>query len=178
MTARDQVFKKIQEVCKLASELFGVQIEDTLTIDIRNCGTSAGTAAYQRQNFGSVTRLTLTLNEQLVNDQDVYKLLEDTIPHEIAHLVCYLRPELGKNHDKGWKRVCIMLGGNGNRCHQYDLKKARRTRKAVYNIYGQETNIGLTVHKRIQAGRNYSIKKGGQRVRICPTQFTGKVKLV
>ncbi len=177
MAARTQVFNKIQEVCELASRIFGVDLAEKIVVDIRNCGRSAGIAGHQFQ-FGRTPKLTLTLNEQLVNDQDVYKLLEDTIPHEIAHLVCFLRPDLGKNHDKGWKRVCIMLGGNGSRCHQYDLKKARRTRKAVYDIFGQETNIGLTVHRRIQSGRSYSIKKGGQRVVICPTQFTGKVVLV
>jgi predicted SprT family Zn-dependent metalloprotease len=38
-----------------------------------------------------------------------------TVPHEIAHFVCFAK-KLGKNHDKGWKGVCIALGGCGRGC--------------------------------------------------------------
>lgn len=33
----------------------------------------------------------------------------------IAHFVCDIY-KLGKNHDKNWKKVCILLGGDGHRC--------------------------------------------------------------
>jgi predicted SprT family Zn-dependent metalloprotease len=35
-----------------------------------------------------------------------------TVPHEIAHFVCEAKG-LGKCHDKGWKKVCLELGGDG-----------------------------------------------------------------
>jgi hypothetical protein len=35
----------------------------------------------------------------------------ETIYHEVAHALCP-----GHNHDKLWKKVCIGLGGNGERC--------------------------------------------------------------
>jgi predicted SprT family Zn-dependent metalloprotease len=38
-----------------------------------------------------------------------------TVPHEIAHFVCEVK-KIGKNHDKGWKEVCVKLGGDGKRC--------------------------------------------------------------
>lgn len=179
MTPNQRVTARIKEVCRMANQLFRVDLKDLLTVEIRNCGTAAGKASCRRYG-NSVVDLTLILNAQLVNEQDVSKLLEDTIPHEIAHLVCYVRPELGKNHDRGWRRVCIMLGGSGDRCHRYDLEKARKTRKAVYNINGNPTHIGLTVHKRIQSGAAYTTvcQQSRQRVRISPTQFTGKVVAV
>ena len=176
MTPRQRVIARIKEVNQVASDLFGVDIADRLAIDIRNCGQAAGKASCRR--FGNqVTNLTIILNEQLVNEQHVNKLLKETIPHEMAHLVCFVRPDLGRNHNRGWQRVCVMLGGSGDRCHRYDLQKARRTRKAVYDINGRVMDIGLTIHKRIQSGRSYSYacQHSGWRVRISPNHFTGKV---
>ena len=178
MTARTRIIQRVKEVCSTAQSLFGVNLSN-IQIVIRNCGKAAGKASCLR--YGShVTDLTLILNSQLVNDQDASKLMEEVIPHEIAHLVCFVRPELGKNHNRGWSRVCIQLGGSGARCHRYDLAKARRTRKAVYDINGFIMDVGLTVHRKIQAGASYSYacQHSGRRVRISPDHFTGKVKLV
>jgi predicted SprT family Zn-dependent metalloprotease len=44
-------------------------------------------------------------------------MLEDTVPHEIAHFVCQVKG-LGKNHDEGWRKVCRELGGNGITCYK------------------------------------------------------------
>ena len=178
MTARSRIIQRVKEVCSTAQSLFGVNLS-IIQIVIRNCGKAAGKASCLR--YGSrVTDLKLILNSQLVNDDDASKLIEEVIPHEIAHLVCFVRPELGKNHNRGWSHVCIQLGGSGECCHRYDLNKARRTRKAVYDINGHVMDIGLTIHKRIQSGRSYSYacQHSGRRVRISPDHFTGKVKLV
>jgi predicted SprT family Zn-dependent metalloprotease len=42
-------------------------------------------------------------------------VLEDVIPHEVAHLVCMLRPQHGHSHahDEGWAKVARRLGGSG-----------------------------------------------------------------
>jgi predicted SprT family Zn-dependent metalloprotease len=38
--------------------------------------------------------------------------VKDSIIHEIAHALCP-----GENHNNVWKRKCIELGGNGQRCY-------------------------------------------------------------
>jgi len=43
------------------------------------------------------------------------KSIMDTIYHEVAHALC-----IGHNHDRVWKRKCIDLGGNGERCGSSD----------------------------------------------------------
>lgn len=178
MTARTQVIQRVKEVCRTAQSLFNVDLS-SIEIVIRNCGKAAGKASCRR--YGSrVSDLKLILNSQLVNECDASKLMEEVIPHEVAHLVCFIRPELGDNHNRGWSRVCIQLGGSGERCHRYDLDKARRTRKAVYDINGFMLDVGLTVHRKIQAGASYSYacQQTRRKVRISPDHFTGKVKMV
>lgn len=177
MTARTRIIQRVKEVCNTAQSLFGIDLSN-IQIVIRNCGKAAGKASCLRHG-SRVTDLKLILNSQLVNEHDASKLIEEVIPHEIAHLICFVRPTLGKNHNRGWSQVCIQLGGSGERCHRYDLETARRTRKAVYDINGFLLDVGLTVHRRIQSGASYSYAchDSGRRVKISPTHFTGKVVL-
>lgn len=177
LNMRNEIIGHVNECLERAKELFGFM--DHVYINFRNTGTTAGWASARRLGYGE-HEYSLTFNTQLLSDEHKDALITDTIPHEIAHLVCYAFPHLGKNHDKGWKRVCRMLGGNGERCHSLQLNRARRTRKAVYDIAGREVKIGMTVHKRIQEGRGYSIvpDNSTRRIRITPSHFTGKVVMV
>lgn len=179
MTARTQILEAVKNVCQKAQELYGVDLSEIRT-EIRNSGLRAGVASGRRAAGGGWASLKISLNAQLVNDADAHKLIDEVIPHELAHLVCFIRPELGRNHDRGWKRVCIALGGSGERCHTHELKKARRTRKAIYNIDGVPTDIGLTAHRRIQSGTaRYSMacRDTGRRTQIRREDFTGRVVL-
>ena len=162
---RKEAQHEIERVLGKARELFNF----TPSIETRfdNMGRIAGEA---RHRYG---RYTLRLNLQLLTPEYAHEAV-DTIAHEIAHLVCYFNPRLGKNHDAGWRRVCIMLGGSGSRTHELPLKKARRTRKAIYNVRGNELNLGLTKHKRLQAGkyRSFRHRRFGE---ILPEHFTGQI---
>lgn len=78
----------------------------------------------------------------------------DTIPHEVAHLVCFNRKELGSNHDHGWKRVCRELGGDDSRTHDYTLTPGKDVEKFKYTLQpsGREVYCGAKHHRSIQAG--------------------------
>lgn len=155
----------IKECLLKAKEMFG--FDEYVDVEFRNTGRTAGLAEYR---YGTYK---LVFNSQLLADDKVGELIADTVPHEIAHLVCYYRPTLGRNHDRGWQRVCLMLGGNGSRTHSMEVKKARRTRKALYNINSQTIEVGVAMHKKIQAGASYHLKSS--KTPIKPQDFTGKV---
>lgn len=157
--------KAIKDCLLLAKELFG--FDEHVAVTFRNTGRTAGWARLDATGYS------LVFNSQMLSDDLVGSLIEDTVPHEIAHLVCYSNRTLGNNHDRGWQRVCIRLGGNGKRTHSYGVKKARRTRKAIYNINGTEMEIGATVHKNIQKGKPYFMRSN--KAQIKPEYFTGKV---
>jgi SprT protein len=135
----------IQEVFNKAKELYGVDLDSTQVIFANLGRTSAGQAI--RENG----KLTLRINSQVPKE----RLLAEVIPHEVAHLVCYLRPELGKGHCDGWKSVCLALGGIGTRTISgLDLKPARGSRKFLYRTeYGNDAILTTIRHNKLQRGK-------------------------
>ena len=110
--------------------------------------------------------------------QDPDRFINDTIPHEIAHIVVNAL-RIGKGHDKTWKRVCTMLGGSGARCYNAEniTHKLIRHRKQ----YEYRATCGTVVmlsdvrHNRLQSGkREFKIVRTGGK--ILPENFTGVVK--
>jgi predicted SprT family Zn-dependent metalloprotease len=164
MSAKQLAHQEIRNTLDKAHTLFGYNMTPSVSFD--NMGRCAG------QAIRKGLRHYIRLNEQLLNNSEFHEELIDTIRHEIAHLVTYFNPSLGKGHNAGWKRVAAALGAKPERCHQLPLKKARRTRKAIYVVRDKEIPVGITVHKRIQSGRSYRLRGGGQ---IQPDHFTGKV---
>lgn len=80
------------------------------------------------------------------------EMVNDTIPHEVAHLVCFIKPHYGSNHDAGWKRVCRNLGGDDSRTHHLDVTPAKQKviTRYVYVVQGHTRVLGHKYHKLIQ----------------------------
>jgi len=115
-----------------------------------------GNAAGQAGKKGNA--LTLRFNVEAI-ELDWNDMFNDTIPHEVAHLVTYQKPGLGKNHNRGWQRVAIALGSTGNRTHELKLTPGRTSVKYKYVLpSGKELMLGAIRHKRIQNGHPYSTK--------------------
>lgn len=108
--------------------------------------------------------------------QDMERFLNDTVPHEVAHIVClYTRTDMG--HGATWKRVCRMLGGNAQRCYAGEgiQHKMVRTRKRYeYRATcGTLTMVSDVLHGKIQRGaRGYFL--ANTKGRILPEGFTGR----
>lgn len=93
-------------------------------------------------------------------------LLNNTVPHEVAHTVCQAFPQYGSNHDAGWKRVCVMLGGNGQRCYSAEdaPEAVAQLRPWVYmTTLGHQVRVTKIIHTKIQRGTSYLTKgnRGG-----------------
>lgn len=109
---------EVDRVLRLAESLYGVDLSRVVVRTAKR-GKVAGMASMRR----STGYMELNFNAAGIRDHWDY-LHDNTIPHEVAHLVTYLRPDLGNKHDHGWRRICLELGGNGNRCHSLPLKYA------------------------------------------------------
>lgn len=110
--------------------------------------------------------------------QDPDRFINNTIPHEIAHIVVNAL-RIGKGHDNTWKRVCNMLGGNSERCYSAENithKFARHRKQYEYRATcGTIIMLSDVRHNRLQSGKQSLkiIRTGGK---ILPENFTGLVK--
>ncbi|MNI23666.1 hypothetical protein D3C73_772610 [compost metagenome] len=100
----------------------------------------------------------------------------DTIPHEVAHLVCFNQKHLGKGHDYGWKRVCRALGGDDSRTHDYTLTPGKVTEKFNYTLAsGRVVQAGPKHHRLIQAGGQVFWRNPKEYARADQWEHYGKV---
>lgn len=157
---------QVSRVLAHAEKLYGVKISPTVSFNLR--GRVAGWAGC---TLCRVTRTAsnfrLRFNCELIEGKHFDDMVNNTVPHEIAHLVCYARPDLGSKHDAGWQRVCLALGGDGKRCHTYEvsLRGGGFTYRATC---GTLLTVSRQIHNKIQQGQSRVLKKTRGRVdRFC-----------
>jgi len=93
-------------------------------------------------------------------------LYNNTVPHEIAHLVCfYFR--LDRGHGRNWQWLCMQLGGNGERCHKEEVQYARGLTYYYTTRNGGVVAMSSVRHRRIQQGTVYRFKDGSAIDRAC-----------
>ena len=158
-----QVIERTREVLATAAARYNRPALEAAQIKFDLRGRATGQA---RQSGDSLwIRYNL---EALQLDPD--RLLRETIPHEVAHLVRFLRGGKG-GHGRSWLWLCRDLGGSGDRCHNVALTPARKTRKFAYRVPGYgELNIGAIRHKKIQRGVVYRVDGH----KIDSNHFTGE----
>ena len=153
--------EKTQAVLDLARQLYGVDIQPHVSFNLR--GRAAGIASCR---MCRITRrasdFKVRYNPHFIQGEHFQDMLDNTVPHEIAHLVTYMRPDLGHKHDAGWRRICLALGGNGLRCHAYDVPV---TNGFTYRAScGTLITVSKVIHNKIQMGQSRRLKKTGGRI--------------
>lgn len=151
--------KAINASLKRANELFGTDFSLlNVDVDFNIKGRCAG-RAYPLRYSACKTKYRLSFNMEAILKYN-QEMTKDTIPHEVAHLVCFAQPTRGSNHNAGWKRVCRALGGDDSRTHDMVLTKHREKQRVrfIYEVMGHEVVVGPVHHKRIQAGQEYTIR--------------------
>jgi predicted SprT family Zn-dependent metalloprotease len=162
MTPQEQVLEQCRVKIALAEQLYKVDLgKVTISFDLR--GNVAGCAAWKRR--GGVLSLYLKFNQDMLSREAFNHILKDTVPHEVAHLVCYVMPVLGRNHDAGWTRICIQLGGSGERCHREDVVYGTGITYEYVSHCGSKTlRVSQKLHAAITAGKFVTFNKGTVRI--------------
>ncbi|MCA1800535.1 MAG: SprT-like domain-containing protein, partial [Actinobacteria bacterium] len=180
-TAQKAIFAKVDECIAIAEAKFGITLpEIKVRIDLK--GKSSGVASCRKQLFSNtVVDCEVRFNrEHIAMGGATYdNLLNDTVAHEVAHIVCFAFPQLGRAHDKGWKQVCLALGGNGRRCYtEEDAPEAvAKQRPYVYTTTkGQEVRVTTRIHKKIQTGAAYIYRGMGSINQNCSFSYASSVK--
>ncbi len=106
--------QKVDECLQKARTKYGVTLANVdIRFDIRG-HRIAGQAGHRYGMF-------FLRFHPVACEQHLQEMLDEVVPHEVAHLVCYEKPLLGRKHNWGWKNVCIGLGGTGSRTHTLNL---------------------------------------------------------
>ena len=167
-----EVQAKVAELIARAEQLYKIKLP-AVPIRFDLTGRAAGIAGCMRNRWtGESSGFFLRFNRQHIQlgGQTWQHMIEDTVPHEVAHTVCQAFPQLGKNHDAGWKSVCIALGGNGKRTYSAEdaPEAVAAARPFVYiTTSGARCNVTPIIHRKIQGGKVYNARQGGQLTRSC-----------
>jgi SprT protein len=70
----------------------------------------------------------IDINPVLLNENVEY-VVNQTVPHEVAHIVAFMAYGRVKAHGWEWQRVMRLFGKTPNRCHQLDTETVRSLRK-------------------------------------------------
>lgn len=150
--AKQAILLQVKDYCEQAEILFGVKINPAVKFDLK--GTTAGQAVfkkgeyYLRFNLGAL---------QVEGGWD--HLYNDTVPHEVAHLVQRLHPDWPKSrkanpsHGIYWRRVMKAFQVEANRCHSLPLPKARQQRKWAYTCACMTHEVSTTLHNKMVKGQ-------------------------
>lgn len=172
----DQIIRKTNEVLDIAHALYGVRIQPTIRFNLT--GRVAGWACCERNRYtGQVFNPSLRFNRTLIAGAHFEDMRDETVPHEVAHLVCHHCPQLGRNHDAGWRRVCLALGGNGKTRHSYTVEHAAGSFVYV-TTSGRQVSLSHIRHKRVQEGGSYRFGDSGRIDRYCAWAPSGQTPMV
>lgn len=93
---------------------------------------------------------------------DPQRFINDTVPHEIAHIVCFYLG-VDKGHGKNWKAVCGYLGGSANRCYSsegIEHKMMHNRKQYQYRATcGTVIMVSDVMHNKIQRGQERRLIK-------------------
>lgn len=157
---------RTEELLKVAGERYGLDMSKVaIRFDLR--GRAAGMAGCQRDWHGNTSNHYLRFNVEMMARDGFKHVFEETVPHEIAHVVCYMNPKLGKDHDAGWKHVCRSLGGTGKTYHEQEVVYAKGNTFTYVTTRGHKVNLSQQRHNKIQRGHVYSVRGKGELNQFC-----------
>lgn len=162
MTHRAQIIASIHKYMDIARKMYPSANLPNPTISFKmKGGTRLGVARYGARTF-----------EIRINDQIAKKYLDDAIndtaPHEVAHLVAYKVHGRCQGHGPNWKRIMRQFGVAPNRCADksidtLEFKIFKAKTEYVYHCGNPscEHKVGPKVHRGLMFGSVYTCKLTG-----------------
>ena len=159
----NEVNSKLTSLATRANAIFGIELPHiTVKFDLR--GRSAGQAIRRGGEFS------VRFNRDMMLNESWDHIINETVPHELAHIVCFVNPNLGRNHDAGWNRVCRLLGGSGERCHKEVVTYAKGNTYIYTTSTGHTVSLSAIRHRKVQRGGYYICRERGRIDRNCQYQ--------
>jgi predicted SprT family Zn-dependent metalloprotease len=157
-TQMQQILDRCKEVVARASRTYGIDMSEVrISFDLK--GRAAGKAGGKRYG-GPGNEYFVKFNRDMLTREAFDHVLNNTVPHEYAHVICFMNPSLGKGHDRGWENVCLALGGSGATRHKEAVVFGKGTTYEYTTDRGQKVRLGDRQHRHVQGGGSYRFKFG------------------
>lgn len=147
----NEFIAKTLEVMQKANELYNLNIKLDVKVKVRG-SRIAGVA---ERKYGTYR---IRLNP-LFCQQHPEDMLNDTIPHEVAHIVCFAL-NCDDGHGKKWKEIAKSLGCSGERTHSLKIVDPNKTCYFAVFSNGEKIDIGATRYNRVMKGAKFRCKHG------------------
>lgn len=97
----------------------------------------------------------IKLNLQLLLDSRYTEdMLNDTVPHEVCHIVQRQLAPRSKAHGHEWQRLMYLIGLEPTRCHNYEVAPVRKhARPHRYECDCRVHMVTNLIHTKIQSGQ-------------------------
>ena len=167
-----QIKARCGEMVEKIKTLYGMDLSQVrISFDMR--GRAAGKAGGKGYSM-SGSSYYVKFNRDMLTREAFEHIIQDTVPHEYAHVVCYMDPTKGKNHDYGWTRVCRALGGTGARTHSEDVVFGKGITYEYTTDRGHKVRLNERRHQTVQRGIPLTYNKGKGTVRMgCTYSIVG-----
>lgn len=167
-----QIKARCREVIEKIQALYGMDLSQ-VRIGFNMRGKAAGKAGGRGYGLAA-SAYYVKFNSDMLTREAFEHVIQDTVPHEFAHVVCYMDPTKGKNHDHGWARVCQALGGSTNRTHSEAVVYGNGTTYEYTTDRGHKVRLSERRHQTVQRGVPLSYRKGLGTVRMgCAYSIVG-----
>lgn len=167
-----QIRARCGEMVEQIKALYGMDLSQVqVRFDLR--GGSAGKAGGRGYRLPG-SAYYVKFNRDMLTREAFEHVINDTVPHEYAHVVCFMDPSKGKNHDYGWQRVCRALGGGGARTHREDVVYGKGVTYEYITDRGHKVRLSEKRHRYVQGGGRLSYKRGmGVVTQMCAHSIVG-----
>lgn len=106
----------------------------------------------------------LNFNRTIMKDN--WDKFDQTVIHEVAHHCCGLMYGKQVGHGRCWKVMMWFFGAEPERCHSYDVTRARTVKTYKYSCGCGEHDVSSIRHKRIiESGKKYHCTKCKQTIK-------------
>jgi len=167
-----QIRARCGEMVEKIRALYGMDLSQVrISFDLR--GRSAGKAGGRGYRLPG-NAYYVKFNRDMLTREAFEHMIQDTVPHEYAHVVCFMDPNKGKNHDYGWARVCRELGGSGARTHSEEVVYGKGVTYEYITDRGHKVRLSEKRHRYVQTGGRLTYRKGmGVVTQLCAHSIVG-----
>ena len=164
---KQEIITKVQQCIARGNELYGITLPNLgIRFDLK--GRAAGMACKRGSQYY------LRFNTDMMTREAWDHIINNTVPHEVAHSFCQFNRALGSNHDAGWARVCRALGGTGETRHKEEVVYGKGTTYEYTTDRGHKVRMSDKHHAVVQAGHPLIYRKGlGKVTKECAYSIVG-----